>query len=244
MTAVLAAFLSGTLAALVVLAAHAGLSVLALTIALVVVLVAIGWAVLLDLPNPRGTAAVVALTGWAGVGATLVVRQTDRSLGVFSGLIALAVLLAFGHELLRRGHRERLVESVTGTLAGQVVAVLGAGWVLLPTTSLAEAGVMITAVALGTTRVIGAFPWRGFLVGWAPFVLGTAAGAAAAAVLGHGGLATGMLAGTVAGTVAGMDRLLVAQRAARSPLGMLCGAAAPATATGTMAFAVAILVAG
>ena len=98
MTAVLAAFLSGTLAALVVLAAHAGLPVLALTIALAVVLVAIGWAVLLDLPDPRGTAAVVALTGWSGVGATLVVRQTDRSLGVFSGLIALAVLQSIGND--------------------------------------------------------------------------------------------------------------------------------------------------
>src|SRR3712207_7517865 len=37
-------------------------------------------------------------------------------------VLALAVLLAFVHELLRRDGRERLVESVAGAAAGVVVA--------------------------------------------------------------------------------------------------------------------------
>jgi uncharacterized membrane protein YGL010W len=241
---VLAALVSGVLAALVSLAAYVSPALLALAVAFVVALVAIGWALLLDLPDPRGTAVVVAVSGWVGVGATYAIRDTARSLGVFSGLIAFAVILAFAHELFRRGEREDLVESLTGTLTGQVIAMLGGGWILLPMTSLEQAGVVITATALGVTRLAGVFGGNGRFLGWVSFGLGTVAGTVVAAVLGYGDTASLMLATSVAGTVAGMDRLLSAQPASRTSLGAVTGAAAPTAAIGTVAFAMAILLAG
>ena len=39
------------------------------------------------------------------------------------------MLAAFVHELVRRDGRERLVESVAGTVAGVVLAATAAGWV-------------------------------------------------------------------------------------------------------------------
>lgn len=244
MSTVLAAFLSGALAALMVLAAYVSPAVIAITVALIVVLVAIGWALLLDLPDPRGTAFVVAVSGWMGVGSAYAIRETSRSLGVFSGLIALAVVLAFVHELFRHGDREGLVESLTGTLTGQVVVLLGGGWVLLPTTTLEQSGVVITATALGAARLVGAFGWKGRLRGWVPFGLGTVAGMAVAVFLGHGNTASLVLAASVAGTVAGMDRLLKAQPASRTALGAVTGAAASTAAIGTVSFALAVLLAG
>jgi uncharacterized membrane protein YGL010W len=240
----LAALLSGALAALVAVAAHVSPALIAIAVALIVILVAIGWALLLDLPDPQGTAAVIVISGWVGVGSTYVIRDTSRSLGVFSALIALAVILAFVHEMLRHGDRENLVESLAGTLTGQVIALLGGGWILLPTTALAEAGVVITATALGIARLAGVFGWQGRMRGWVPFGLGTAAGMAVAVTLGHGDMASLMLSASVAGTVAGLDRLLAALPASRTLLGAVTGAAAPTAAIGTVAFALAILLAG
>ncbi|MEJ2577984.1 MAG: hypothetical protein P8Z68_02685 [Kineosporiaceae bacterium] len=242
MTAVLAVFLSAALAALLALAGHAATPVLALAVALVVVLVAIGWAVLMDLPDRRGTALVIALTGWVSVGAALLTRDALRPLAVFSGMIALAVLAAFGHELFRRGNRDRLVESVSGTLVGQVVALLGSGWVLVPEQVLDGTVIPIAATALGATRVLGLFPWPARLAGWIPFLAGTAAGVAVGVVLGQGWQAPVAVAGAVAAVVAGMDRMLAAQPTARTPRGGLAGASAATAAVGAVTLAAALLI--
>ena len=96
---------------------------------------------------------VVAVFAAAGALASAVLGAV---LAVAPGvLLALGVLLAFAHELLRRDGRPRLVESVTGTFTGQAVVVLGAGWVFLPMTA---DGVGAVAVAGGAAIVARYLP--------------------------------------------------------------------------------------
>ena len=230
------------LAVLVAVAAQAGPVALAAAVAVAVLLVAAGWAPLLRLPDPRGTALVVAASGLAGAAAAVLVQGAERPLAVFAALVAASVLLAFLHELVRGGGRAELVESVTGTLSGQVVAVLGAGWPLVPTTALGLPGVVVAAAALAAAKLAGALPGPERFPGWAALLLGTAAGAGAAQLVVPSRLvaATAVAAG-VAAVAAGLDRLLTTQPAASSVAGALAAAAAPVTAVGTVAYAVARL---
>ena len=119
--------LSLATAALVAVAAYAGDPFLLAAVGLLVVGTAAGWATLLDLPHPRGTGVVVALAGLAAAGAAVADRTRDAPLAAFGIVLALAVLVAFVHELLRRDGRADLVESLTGTFSGEVVVVLGSG---------------------------------------------------------------------------------------------------------------------
>src|SRR5207245_4407330 len=119
-TAVLGALSSAALAGLVALSAYSGVTVLAAAVALVVLATALGWAALFDLPGRFGSGVIVALAGWAGVALALAVQHRVRPLAAFAGLLAVAVLAAFAHEIVRRAPREALVESLTGPFAGGV----------------------------------------------------------------------------------------------------------------------------
>ncbi len=245
MSAALAALVSVVLAALVTLAGYAGGGVLVGAAALAVLVLAIGWAVLLDLPDPRGTAVVVAVTGWAALAVADANRAQDRPLATFAGVVAFAVLAAFAHELLRRDGRPRLVESVTGTFSGQVVALLAAGWVLLPAAAAGVAAVAVAAVAVGAARLVSAIPLPQRLTGWVELVVGGGAGAGAAVLLTPDTLQAGVSAAiSVAVVVAVVDRLLATVVAVRTPLGMLSGGAAPVTTVGMVAYTVVRLFAG
>jgi len=158
-TALPAALATVALAALIAVAGYTLVPLLlAAAVAMAVLLLARGWARVLDLPAPRGTAAVVVVTGWAAAALAVRAAGMTRPLAPFAALLALGVLLAFGHELVRR-ERHDLVESVTGTLSGQALALLGGGWVLLPTTPLSltalTAAVVAAVAAVATGRITG-----------------------------------------------------------------------------------------
>lgn len=245
MTGILAALASVALAGLVALAGYSGGNVLVAAVALAVLVVAIGWGVLLELPDVRGTSVVVALTGWSGLVVATATRTQARPLAGFVVVIAFSVLAAFAHELLRRDGRVQLVESVTGTLAGQVVAVLGAGWVLLPGTALGVDGVAVAAGTVGAVRLASGVRRPAGIGAWAPLVAGAVVGTAIAVPLEGGTLQAAVVSAvTVAAVVAGVDRMLATQPNAGTPIGLLAGAAAPVTAAGTVAYAVARLLAG
>jgi hypothetical protein len=247
MTAVLAAAASVVLAALLALAGYAGSSVLLAAAALVVVVVAIGWPALLQLPDARGTSLAIALTGWAAVAVAWLSEWQPRPLANFAVVVAFAVLAAFAHELLRRDGRPRLVESVTGTLSGQVSAVLAAGWVLLLGAAPGEVGVLVTAVAVGASRLVASLPLPDRAAGWTSLAFGAAAGSTAAFLLAEDGLQACVAAAiVVAGVVAGFDRLLAAQTRTpeRGSTALLAAAAAPVSSVGMVAYTVIRLVAG
>lgn len=244
MTAVLGAAGSVALAALLAVtsAVSTGPALPAAAVAVVVLALAAGWGVLLDLPDPRGTGVVIAVTGLAAAVASVVSQGRTRPLAAFAAVLALGVLLAFGHELVRRGGRAALVESVTGTFSGQVLAVLAAGWALLPGTRVGLDGVLVAAAAVAAARLSTAVPGPARVTGW----VGVAAGAVAALVVGYVvmpqllGAAAAIGLG-IAGVTAGLDRLLAAQDAAQDPAALVASAAAPVAAAGTVAYAVARL---
>jgi hypothetical protein len=246
-TAVLAALASVVLAALLVLAGYAGGSVLAVAAALIVVVMAIGWGPLLQLPDPRGTSLMIALTGWVAIGLAEWGVPQARPLAALAVVVAFAVPAAFAHELLRRDGRPELVESVTGTLSGQVAAVLSAGWVLLPGTAPELGGLIVAAVALGAARLVGGLPLPPPVAGWTSLVVGAAAGAVAAFSLVEETVQACIAAAVaVAGVVAGLDRLLRAQVETAKPgsVGLLATAAAPVSSVGLVAYTVIRLLAG
>ena len=157
---------SVALAGLVALAAYSASFVLALAVGLVVLATALGWSALFDLPSPLGSAVLVAVAGWAGVALALAVQHKARPLAWFAALVAACVLAAFVREIVRRPPREALVESLTGTFAGEVVVVFGAAWVLVPPPASGVSGVLLGAVAVGVARLATALPLPGSLTGW------------------------------------------------------------------------------
>lgn len=243
MTAVLAALASLALAALVGFAGVVNPPLLAAAVALVVLVLAIGSGTLLGLPHPRGSSLLVLVSGWVGVAAAAFAPAGADPLGLLAGLLAVSVLLAFAHELLRRDGRADLVESVTGTVSGQVCALLASGWVLLPETSLGRAAIFVAAVAVGVARAAGALPLPALVAGWVPFVAGTVGAVVAAQFTDPVRIVPAVVAGlTVSAVVAGLDRLLRHAPGAATAPGLLSLAAAPVATVGTVAYAVSRLV--
>ena len=245
MTAVLGALASVAFAGLIVVAGYAvSPMLLAGAVVVSVLVVALGWGSLLELPARRGTGLVIALVGCGGAALAIKAANMTRPLAPYAALLAGAVLLAFAHELTRRRGRPHLVESVTGTAAGETVALLGGGWALLPGTRLGLAALAAGAAAVAGTRLVGVLPMPERFAGWASLVAGAAIGAVTGGVLDLPHVLPLLaVALVVAAVAAGLDRLLLGLTTGRrSVLAALAGGAAPVLAVGTVAYAVARLV--
>jgi hypothetical protein len=170
------------------------------TAILLALVIAVGWPVLLGLPNVLGSAVVIALGGAGAVVAVAATRGAPilRELPV---VVALAVLLAFVNELARQDGRRRLVDSVAGTVTGVLIATAAAGWVAAERAPGGTSLVVSGAVALAVGAAVSAVPlgdWLGATMTTSSAVL---AGVAVGAVMsdldplvgGLLGLATGIL---------------------------------------------------
>jgi hypothetical protein len=242
--AVLGALASVAFAALIVVAGYAVTPMLlAGAVALTVVVLALGWGSLLELPARRGTGLVIAVIGCGGAALAVKAVNITRPLAPFAALLAGAVLLAFAHELIRRHGRPHMVESVSGTLSGETVALLGGGWMLLPSTRLGLSALVVGAASAAAARLVAPLPLPERAEGWASLAAGALAGGISGTVLDP---AQGMpllgVALAVASVVAGLDRLVLGISARPSVPGVLAGAVAPVLAVGTVAYAVARLV--
>jgi hypothetical protein len=150
-----------------------------LVAALLAAAVAVGWPGLANLPDTKGSAMVIGLTG---VGAVAVVhasavRADLRSLAV---VFATSVLLTFINELLRRDGRTRLVESVTGTVTGSMLAVSAAGWVACGRLLDGQQLTVAAAVALACAGAVSAV----HLEAWLTTLMIVLAGAVSGTVMG------------------------------------------------------------
>lgn len=146
---------------------------------LLALVIAVGWPVLLGLPNRLGSSVVIAI---GGVGAVIAVFATRGGpwLRELPLVVALAVLLAFVNELARQDGRARLVDSVAGTTTGVLVATSAAGW-LAADRSIGGTPLVVTgAVALAVAAFASAFP----LGAWLGAVVTTGAGVAAGTAVG------------------------------------------------------------
>ncbi|GAB3592176.1 hypothetical protein GCM10027446_12290 [Angustibacter peucedani] len=231
--------LTTVVAALVCLGAFAGDVMALAAVVVLALLLAGGWSRLLDLPSPRGTTAVLALSGAASA---VAVARADAEPRLEWLALALAggVVTEFVHQLLRRDGRPRLVESVSGTVAGVVVLGSAASVLALPDSPSTATGVVTWAapVVAGSLVQLAPLPRRFTLP------LGVLVGLLVGGLLGglfdDGTVVAGLLCGGVATAVALMvHRLLEPLPAAGRAPGWLALAVAP-LATSAMAGYVAL----
>jgi len=236
--------LAAVIAVVLAVAGMAGGWIVTAAAGLCVLSLAVGWGDLLRLPHRQGTAVLVGALGVVSlvVGTVAVTPGTavQRPLAVFAAVIAVAVLLSFGHELLRQDGRHDLVESVTGTLTGQIVAVLASGWVLLFHTDAGPAAIIVAAAAIGGSRVGAALPLRlpDRLAPWVGVGIGLGAALGASFLVKGVSPVTAVGFGVAVSAVGvAIDRLFPLEEA-RFDVSMLARAAGPVAAAGTVAYTV------
>ena len=204
----------------------------------------VGWPALVDLPTRLGPSIVI---GLGGVGAVVAVALTQGEpfLRDLPLVLALAVVLSFVNELIRRDGRERLVESVSGVVAGVLVATSVAGWVAAGRTTGGVSLVVTGAVALAFGSAVSALP----LAGWAgaSATLAAAAGAGAGVGLlvpgiepqvgGLIGLAVGILIAALLELFSGLESL-------RGRWASIAAIILPVTVTGILVYVVGRVLVG
>ena len=238
------AVVTAALSAAVAVAGYLGELPLTIAAAVLVVAFALGWPALVGLPFRAGSTAVVAL---AGLGAVVVVHLTAEQpyLQYLPVVLAGAVLLSFINELVRRDGRDRLVESVSGTVTGTLVAVAAAGWVATATTPGGEPLVVIGALALAVGSALVALhlaPWLGAVVTSAA---AAGVGALCGAILPDIDVAPAFLLGLAVGVLVAtlhalFDNLPSLERAWPS----LAAVTLPVTVTGTLVYVIGRVLVG
>ena len=206
--------------------------------AVLALLIAVGWPLLLGLPNLIGSSAVIAL---GGIGAVITVTATRgqpflRELPV---VVALGILLCFVNELARQDGRTRLVDSVAGSVTGLLVATAAAGWVGAVRAPDGTALVVSGAVALAVAAAVSAVPLGGML---GPLVTSggaVVAGAAVGAVMPELGLAAGAMLGLGTGIlVSALHVMFDRVRALKSRLASMTVIVLPVALSGIVVYVV------
>jgi len=218
--------------------------VLAALLVLLSGVLALGWPRVAGLPARAGSGVVI---GLAGVAAVVVVHvtTTEPLLGDVPAVFAGAVLAAFVAELVRRDGRERLVESLAGTVAGALVPVCAAGWLAAERTAAGDAVVVTGAVALAVGSAITALPLRGWAGAGATLGAAVAGGLVAGAALPTVGLPSGALLGAAIGVlVASGDALFDRLPALEHRLAGWAVAVLPVAVTGILVYVVGRVLVG
>jgi hypothetical protein len=238
------AVVTAALAALVAVAGYLGpLPLVGMAAALAVVF-AIGWPALTVLPFRPGSSAVVAL---GALGAVATVHFTDGQpyFRLLPVVLAGAILLAFINELLRRGGRERMVESVTGTVAGTTVAVVVAGWVATGREPSGENLVVAGALALAVGSAVVALHLSSWIGAFVTIAASAAAAALVAAVLPDIDVTAGALLGLAVGVlVAALHALFDRLPSLERKLPSLAAVTLPVAVTGFVVYVVGRMLVG
>ena len=238
------AVVTAALAALVAVAGYVGGLPVTVVAGLLALAFAIGWPALASLPFKPGSAAVIAI---GGVGAVLAVHSVldQPYLRYLPVVFATAILLAFLNELLRRDGRERLVESVAGTVTGTLLAVAVAGWVAIGRTPGGEPIVVVGALALAVGSAVVALPFVGWAGATVTTLAATGAGALAALVLPDIDLVAGVVLGAAVGVlVSSLHVLFDALHTLARRLPSIAAVVLPVTVTGILVYVVGRVLVG
>jgi hypothetical protein len=232
------AVVTAALAAAVAVAGYFGGLPLTVTAAVLALAFALGWPSLVGLPFRAGSTVVVAV---GGIGAVVVVHLTPEQpyLRFLPVVFAGAVLLSFVSELVRRDGRERLVESVSGTVTGTLVAVAAAGWVATGSTPGGEPLVVIGALALAVGSAVVALHLATWLGAVVTSLAAAGAGALGGLILPDMDVVPGLVLGLAVGVLVAtlhvlFDELPALSRAWPS----LAAVTLPVTVTGTLVYVV------
>lgn len=169
--------------------------------------VGFGWTRLLRVPTGWGVGMIVALTGVAG--GLLVTLDGDDGLRWVPPALAIGVVVAFVHQMGRRDGRPRLVESVSATVVGQAVVLLGTGWLVPGSSTGSAAPALVSGVGCTAALLVMTTPWPRRLA--LPLAsLGAAlVGGALAGTLDGVGVVSGLLTSAVAGTASASVHVLM-----------------------------------
>lgn len=228
-------------ASLVALTGYASPSFVALAVALGGLVLAWGWPALLSLPSPRGSSAVLAV-GTVLMAAAVILTRDDPFLRWLPAAMAVAVVVAFLHQLMRRDGRPRLTESVAATVSG--LAIISSGVALAPLPHVNQGSHALAAAMAGLGVSVLADPLIGLarVRQWALFIAMLLGGSAAVAVSlladsprpGPAAL-LGLLAAAVAHAA---RRVMVVLPTAASPRAQLAIAAAASLLSGVLTYVV------
>ncbi len=208
-------------------------------IVLLVALLALGWSRLLDAPV-HGGATIVVLGAGLGGAAVAWRTQGEPVLRHLPIVVAMALVLAFLAEMLRRDGRSRLVESVSGSVAGAFVAAAAGGWIATERSQGGSALVITAATAIAVAAALSALAAaRGWLGALLAVAGAGVAGAAIGSLLPEVEPLTGLVAGLAGGLGVGTVRVL-AERVpqAQGRLAGLAASATPVAVGGMLVFAV------
>lgn len=206
------------------------------TAAVLVLIVAVGWPDVAGLPFRAGSTVVVALVG---LGAVFAVRYAGTGLSALAVVFACGLLIAFVNELLRRDGRPRMVESVSGTVAGGLLALCTACWVATESLGGGEAVVVAGALALAVGAAVSAFDLPRWLSAVLTMLAAAAAGALAGWMLAAITLRVGVILGIAVGVlVAALDALFDSLIELKRVVPSLSAAALPVTVCGAVVYIV------
>ncbi len=228
-------------AALVGLTGYASPEFVALAVALAGFVVAWGWPQLLSLPSPRGTMTVLAVGTVLMTGTVLLTREAPY-LQWMPAAMAVAVIAAFLHQLMRRDGRPRLTESVSASVTG--LAVISAGVALgpLPQFLNGEHALAATMAGLGVGVLADPLIKVDRLRQWALFVsmfIGGAAGMVVSLAAGHPKPWPAALLGLLAAAVSHAARRVMAVLPATAmPRAQLAVGASSSLLVGVVAYVV------
>ncbi len=230
------------LCALLALSGYAHPVFVAAAVALAGFVLAWGWPALLGIPSRRGTSLVLAFTTAVCV-LTVAFTDVDPFLQWMPAAIAVSLVMAFMHQLLRRDGRPRLTESVVGAAAGIAIIASGVSYAALPKSFGGErtlgAGLAALGVAALVDLLIGSRPLRRWLLPMA-MALGGAAAVAAALLAGRPSLAVAAFIGVwVAGISHALRRLLNVLPAISTARSQLVSAAASVLVCGVVVYVIA-----
>lgn len=203
----------------------------------ITVTIAAGWPGLLSLPTQRGSTSMIAL---AGSVLAVVVGFTSSTRGDYwmAPILALAMIVTFWQQLLRRDDRVRLVESVTGVLCAVAVVAFASGWVGSIHDPEGFDTALISALSLSVAAAISVAPGRWRVILSSSWLGGTAIGSAFGIWLGWSALIVIPASALSAMTASGLIFVLRALPAASTRSGAVTSGVAAASAVGGVVYLV------
>ncbi|GAA2167681.1 hypothetical protein [Pedococcus bigeumensis] len=228
-------------AALVALTGYASPQFVALAVALAGFVLAWGWPLLLSLPSPRGTTAVLAIGTVLMTGTALLTRD-DPYLEWMPAALAVSVIVGFLHQLMRRDGRPRLTESVAAVTSALAIISAGTALAPIPHALHGEHALAATMAGLGVGALADPCVSIPRLRQWALFIAMLLGGGAAVVVaLVAGDLLAGpaALLGLLAAAISHAARRVLAPLPATAmPRAQLAAAATSSLLIGVVAYAV------
>jgi hypothetical protein len=229
---------TAVIAGLVGVAAWLGVIPLVLVSLVAVGALAAGWGQIAGQPRQNGTPIVLAAAGFLALLAAWQTR-TEPVLRYVSVVIALALAMSFLAEMLRKDGRANLVNSLSATITGAIIATGFAGWVAAVRSETGAALVVTGALALVFAAAIVALPIHpGWLAAAITIWVASGVGLLAGFLLPHTTWDVGVITGATAGiTVATFRNLLSDEHRYRETLTGIATAIVPIAVAGILLYA-------